>query len=305
MARKKSFNPTEGLFSFPDPPKEKVPESAPEPKQVIKSEQTVESTPEPKQVIKSEQTVESEQEPKREPMATPEPEAEPKKVIKSEQTVESEQVIKPELEPEPKAAPEQARKSEQAIEPGTADSQAREGNKEPELKVKEHPEPLPKADLSADAEQIITESRSAVAESQPEVKEEIAAKGATGIIETDGESTQVANVTPEEEIVRCTFRVTKVHAFYVQKTAVQKNSNINIVMTDILSKWLSEEISISDEEAISIIDSFAKERSSYINRTYGIPVSLREEFNNKAAEIGLKHTVLINHIIHEAMNSVE
>lgn len=112
---------------------------------------------------------------------------------------------------------------------------------------------------------------------------------------------QVVPVTKDEkkamEKCKSTYSLTKVNAFFVQKTAIQKNSTIDIVFSNIIKEWLEIDVTFSDEEIMDIIDFYAKERSAYIRKTYSVPTQVRELLSRKAGELGIKTTPLINHII--------
>lgn len=107
----------------------------------------------------------------------------------------------------------------------------------------------------------------------------------------------VSNDFPGQEVEKTGSSLTPENAFYIQKRAIQENTNIPIIIADILDKYYHENHQFTDAEAMKIIADYNAERRTCAKKTFVIPKYLKDFLNRQAKEAGLKIVILLNYYI--------
>lgn len=107
----------------------------------------------------------------------------------------------------------------------------------------------------------------------------------------------VSNDFPGQEVEKTGSSLTPENAFYIQKRAIQENTNIPIIIADILDKYYRENHQFTDAEAMKIIADYNAERRTCAKKTFVIPKYLKDFLNRQAKEAGLKIVILLNYYI--------
>ena len=106
-----------------------------------------------------------------------------------------------------------------------------------------------------------------------------------------------SSLAGRNDLIQCGFVISRKNRFYLKKTAVQNEVNLNTVISTILNDQYDIGSTLTEDEVMKIEDDYYHSQRTNVKMTFVIPKFLRDFLKISAAESGLKISTMLNYFI--------